>query len=56
MEGAKVKFCPGRPNFPGCCAVYIGFGIFEYQLWPIFAVTSFYKGVFKHFQGVPLLG
>jgi hypothetical protein len=26
-EEAKVKFCPRHPNFPGCCSVYVDFGI-----------------------------
>jgi hypothetical protein len=28
----RDKYCHGHPNFPGCCSVYVGLGIFEYQL------------------------
>ena len=31
-KGTQVKVGPVPPNFPGCCAVYVGFGISEYQL------------------------
>ena len=31
-ESRQVKVCPGPPNFPDCCAVYVRFGIFEYEL------------------------
>jgi hypothetical protein len=31
-ESPQVKVCPGPPNFPDCCAVYVRFGIFEYEL------------------------
>ena len=31
-ESPQVKVCPGPQNFPECCAVYVRFGVFEYQL------------------------
>jgi hypothetical protein len=43
IEGPQVKFCPGPPNFPGCCAVYMLVGQkFQNQ-------HTYYKGlVFLH--------
>jgi hypothetical protein len=41
---------------PRYCAVHVGFGIFEYNCIACFVVTHYFKGVFRNFQGVLLLG
>jgi hypothetical protein len=54
-EDPQVKPDPGYPNFPGCCAVYVRFGILEYQLLPVLCGLHIITRKYMHAETLALL-